>query len=155
MTVVVGIDDRLFAKVTANADVKNSIILVHPTCGPTQPGDIDGPTRHLATGTSSCCFSLLVGRLILVLFWWIWGEQTPDFSGCWVFVLKCCGNFGDFCWLQHSEVRDILRSCLFYNSKVVEAFLQHHSLVVKPLIWIRMIRSIYERVFSWHLSQVT
>lgn len=45
---------------TANADVKNSIILVHPTCGPTQPGDIDGPTRHLATGTvatSSCCFS--------------------------------------------------------------------------------------------------
>eukprot|EP00434_Breviolum_minutum_P043427 symbB.v1.2.038713.t1/scaffold6137.1/size20668/1 len=31
--------------VTANADVKNSIILVHPTCGPTQPGDIDGPTR--------------------------------------------------------------------------------------------------------------
>ena len=52
----VGID-WLFAKVTANADVKNSIILVHPTCGPTQPGDIDGPTRHLATGTSSCCFS--------------------------------------------------------------------------------------------------
>ena len=76
----IGIDDRLFAKVTANADVKNSIILVHPTCGPTQPGDIDGPTRHLATGTSSCCFSLLVGWLILVPFWWIWGEQTRDFS---------------------------------------------------------------------------
>jgi sulfate adenylyltransferase len=31
--------------VHAQNDVKNSIILVHPTCGPTQPGDIDGPTR--------------------------------------------------------------------------------------------------------------
>ncbi|CAK9025422.1 unnamed protein product [Durusdinium trenchii] len=31
--------------VHANKDVQNSIILVHPTCGPTQPGDIDGPTR--------------------------------------------------------------------------------------------------------------
>jgi len=31
--------------VTAQKDVENSIILVHPTCGPTQPGDIDGPTR--------------------------------------------------------------------------------------------------------------
>merc|ERR1712086_690284 len=29
----------------AKADVKNSIVFVHPTCGPTQPGDIDGPTR--------------------------------------------------------------------------------------------------------------
>lgn len=31
--------------VTANKDVENSIIFVHPTCGPTQPGDIDGPAR--------------------------------------------------------------------------------------------------------------
>mmetsp|Transcript_120002 Transcript_120002/g.195258 ORF Transcript_120002/g.195258 Transcript_120002/m.195258 type:complete len:429 (-) Transcript_120002:60-1346(-) len=31
--------------VTAQEDVKDSIIFVHPTCGPTQPGDIDGPTR--------------------------------------------------------------------------------------------------------------
>merc|ERR1719271_953218 len=31
--------------VQAQDDVKNSLILVHPTCGPTQPGDIDGPTR--------------------------------------------------------------------------------------------------------------
>jgi len=31
--------------VHAQKDVKNSIVLVHPTCGPTQPGDIDGPTR--------------------------------------------------------------------------------------------------------------
>jgi sulfate adenylyltransferase len=31
--------------VHAQKDVKDSIILVHPTCGPTQPGDIDGPTR--------------------------------------------------------------------------------------------------------------
>jgi sulfate adenylyltransferase len=31
--------------VNANADIPNSIIFVHPTCGPTQPGDIDGPTR--------------------------------------------------------------------------------------------------------------
>merc|ERR1712060_151227 len=31
--------------VTAQKDVKDSIVLVHPTCGPTQPGDIDGPTR--------------------------------------------------------------------------------------------------------------
>merc|ERR1711904_488365 len=31
--------------VAANEDVPNSIIFVHPTCGPTQPGDIDGPTR--------------------------------------------------------------------------------------------------------------
>eukprot|EP00435_Cladocopium_sp_Y103_P010485 s736_g2.t1 len=31
--------------VHANKDVENSIILVHPTCGPTQPGDIDGATR--------------------------------------------------------------------------------------------------------------
>jgi sulfate adenylyltransferase len=31
--------------VNANEDVPNSIIFVHPTCGPTQPGDIDGPTR--------------------------------------------------------------------------------------------------------------
>ena len=33
------------AEVHANKDVENSIIFVHPTCGPTQPGDIDGPTR--------------------------------------------------------------------------------------------------------------
>ncbi|CAE7350230.1 MET3, partial [Symbiodinium sp. CCMP2456] len=26
-------------------DVKDSILLVHPTCGPTQPGDIDGLVR--------------------------------------------------------------------------------------------------------------
>jgi len=31
--------------VHAQKDVANSIIFVHPTCGPTQPGDIDGPTR--------------------------------------------------------------------------------------------------------------
>merc|ERR1719440_1248723 len=31
--------------VHAQKDVADSIILVHPTCGPTQPGDIDGPTR--------------------------------------------------------------------------------------------------------------
>lgn len=31
--------------VTAMKDVENSVIFVHPTCGPTQPGDIDGPTR--------------------------------------------------------------------------------------------------------------
>merc|ERR1712137_565886 len=31
--------------VTAQKDVKDSIVLVHPTCGPTQPGDIDGPSR--------------------------------------------------------------------------------------------------------------
>merc|ERR1719199_2143898 len=31
--------------VHAQKDVENSIIFVHPTCGPTQPGDIDGPTR--------------------------------------------------------------------------------------------------------------
>jgi sulfate adenylyltransferase len=31
--------------VHAQKDVDNSIIFVHPTCGPTQPGDIDGPTR--------------------------------------------------------------------------------------------------------------
>jgi sulfate adenylyltransferase len=31
--------------VHAKEDVANSVILVHPTCGPTQPGDIDGPTR--------------------------------------------------------------------------------------------------------------
>eukprot|EP00933_Yihiella_yeosuensis_P043864 TRINITY_DN38858_c0_g1_i1.p1 TRINITY_DN38858_c0_g1~~TRINITY_DN38858_c0_g1_i1.p1 ORF type:complete len:432 (-),score=87.26 TRINITY_DN38858_c0_g1_i1:132-1427(-) len=31
--------------VHAQKDVKDSIIFVHPTCGPTQPGDIDGPTR--------------------------------------------------------------------------------------------------------------
>jgi sulfate adenylyltransferase len=31
--------------VAAKEDVPNSIIFVHPTCGPTQPGDIDGPTR--------------------------------------------------------------------------------------------------------------
>merc|ERR1712117_983139 len=30
---------------SAKADVKDSIILVHPTVGPTQPGDIDGKTR--------------------------------------------------------------------------------------------------------------
>jgi len=29
----------------AQADVKDSILLVHPTCGPTQPGDIDGVVR--------------------------------------------------------------------------------------------------------------
>lgn len=29
----------------AKEDVKNSIVFVHPTCGPTQPGDIDGLTR--------------------------------------------------------------------------------------------------------------
>mmetsp|Transcript_65734 Transcript_65734/g.157090 ORF Transcript_65734/g.157090 Transcript_65734/m.157090 type:complete len:432 (-) Transcript_65734:100-1395(-) len=31
--------------VAAKDDVANSVIFVHPTCGPTQPGDIDGPTR--------------------------------------------------------------------------------------------------------------
>jgi sulfate adenylyltransferase len=31
--------------VTAKNDVANSIVFVHPTCGPTQPGDIDGQTR--------------------------------------------------------------------------------------------------------------
>merc|ERR1719367_1463557 len=31
--------------VAAQADVENSIIFVHPTVGPTQPGDIDGKTR--------------------------------------------------------------------------------------------------------------
>merc|ERR1712039_755782 len=31
--------------VHAQEDVANSVIFVHPTCGPTQPGDIDGPTR--------------------------------------------------------------------------------------------------------------
>merc|ERR1719191_2318364 len=29
----------------AQADVTDSILLVHPTCGPTQPGDIDGVVR--------------------------------------------------------------------------------------------------------------
>merc|ERR1712048_922839 len=29
----------------AQADVKESVLLVHPTCGPTQPGDIDGIVR--------------------------------------------------------------------------------------------------------------
>jgi len=29
----------------AQQDVKDSILLVHPTCGPTQPGDIDGVVR--------------------------------------------------------------------------------------------------------------
>eukprot|EP00448_Togula_jolla_P037409 CAMPEP_0170622304 /NCGR_PEP_ID=MMETSP0224-20130122/29057_1 /TAXON_ID=285029 /ORGANISM="Togula jolla, Strain CCCM 725" /LENGTH=692 /DNA_ID=CAMNT_0010948609 /DNA_START=56 /DNA_END=2134 /DNA_ORIENTATION=- len=29
----------------AQRDVKDSILLVHPTCGPTQPGDIDGVVR--------------------------------------------------------------------------------------------------------------
>merc|ERR1712078_803439 len=31
--------------VHAQKDVANSIVFVHPTCGPTQPGDIDGATR--------------------------------------------------------------------------------------------------------------
>lgn len=31
--------------VTANKDVKDSIVLVHPTVGPTQPGDITGEAR--------------------------------------------------------------------------------------------------------------
>merc|ERR1719478_979053 len=31
--------------VAAKEDIPNSVIFVHPTCGPTQPGDIDGPTR--------------------------------------------------------------------------------------------------------------
>merc|ERR1719162_2891259 len=31
--------------VHSQKDVENSVIFVHPTCGPTQPGDIDGPTR--------------------------------------------------------------------------------------------------------------
>merc|ERR1712048_1480307 len=31
--------------VTANNDVKDSIVLVHPTVGPTQPGDIKGDAR--------------------------------------------------------------------------------------------------------------
>eukprot|EP01121_Diplochlamys_sp_Union-15-3_P006738 TRINITY_DN1724_c0_g1_i2.p1 TRINITY_DN1724_c0_g1~~TRINITY_DN1724_c0_g1_i2.p1 ORF type:complete len:684 (-),score=155.42 TRINITY_DN1724_c0_g1_i2:48-1796(-) len=30
----------------AQRSVPNSVILVHPTCGPTQPGDIDGLLRH-------------------------------------------------------------------------------------------------------------
>merc|ERR1719245_1488037 len=29
--------------VHAMKDVENSVVFVHPTCGPTQPGDIDGP----------------------------------------------------------------------------------------------------------------
>merc|ERR1711933_235230 len=29
----------------AQADVADSVLLVHPTCGPTQPGDIDGVVR--------------------------------------------------------------------------------------------------------------
>merc|ERR1712032_930783 len=29
----------------AQADVSDSVLLVHPTCGPTQPGDIDGVVR--------------------------------------------------------------------------------------------------------------
>merc|ERR1712078_602524 len=31
--------------VAAKEDIPNSIIFVHPTCGPTQPGDIDGAAR--------------------------------------------------------------------------------------------------------------
>jgi len=31
--------------ICAQKDVKDSILLVHPTCGPTQPGDIDGLVR--------------------------------------------------------------------------------------------------------------
>eukprot|EP00931_Biecheleriopsis_adriatica_P036878 TRINITY_DN2118_c0_g1_i7.p1 TRINITY_DN2118_c0_g1~~TRINITY_DN2118_c0_g1_i7.p1 ORF type:complete len:430 (-),score=122.40 TRINITY_DN2118_c0_g1_i7:252-1541(-) len=31
--------------VTAKNDVKDCVVLVHPTCGPTQPGDIDGAAR--------------------------------------------------------------------------------------------------------------
>jgi len=31
--------------VAAQEDVKDSILFVHPTCGPTQPGDIDGAAR--------------------------------------------------------------------------------------------------------------
>merc|ERR1719335_1117973 len=31
--------------VHAQEDIPNSIIFVHPTCGPTQPGDIDGKAR--------------------------------------------------------------------------------------------------------------
>merc|ERR1711937_878478 len=31
--------------VAAKEDIPNSIIFVHPTCGPTQPGDIDGAVR--------------------------------------------------------------------------------------------------------------
>lgn len=31
--------------VTAMKDVENSVVFVHPTCGPTQPGDIDGSAR--------------------------------------------------------------------------------------------------------------
>merc|ERR1712139_98017 len=31
--------------VHAMKDVEDSAVFVHPTCGPTQPGDIDGPTR--------------------------------------------------------------------------------------------------------------
>jgi len=31
--------------ICAQRDVKDSILLVHPTCGPTQPGDIDGVVR--------------------------------------------------------------------------------------------------------------
>jgi len=31
--------------VHAQKDVENSVIFVHPTCGPTQPGDIDGAAR--------------------------------------------------------------------------------------------------------------
>jgi sulfate adenylyltransferase len=31
--------------ICAQRDVKDSILLVHPTCGPTQPGDIDGLVR--------------------------------------------------------------------------------------------------------------
>merc|ERR1712125_59938 len=31
--------------VHAMKDVENSVVFVHPTCGPTQPGDIDGKAR--------------------------------------------------------------------------------------------------------------
>merc|ERR1719183_2824018 len=34
--------------VAASKDVDNSVVLVHPTCGPTQPGDIDGSSRIMA-----------------------------------------------------------------------------------------------------------
>ena len=36
---------RVPSAMQSRKDVKDSILLVHPTCGPTQPGDIDGLVR--------------------------------------------------------------------------------------------------------------
>merc|ERR1712161_124921 len=42
----------------AQADVADSVLLVHPTCGPTQPGDIDGD--------------------VFILFFYVLKEETQD-----------------------------------------------------------------------------